>query len=226
MRACHFSDSHDVHQDLNMIVPKDTEILFFTGDLTYRGADWEIELLFKQFEKLSKRIPHIVGILGNHEVGCQRKEVELKQRFKELNVTLLHHESVEINGIKIFGSPYTPYFFGWAYQYQNPIYAAQYEGEYLMTGEECWSAVPEDTQIVLSHCPPQFILDTCPNGSVGCPHLRQRIEQLPSVKYNMFGHIHASYGVTLVNGVTYMNGSLMNDNYIMVNKPHTFDLIL
>lgn len=224
MRACHISDTHDCHQDLNLIVPQDTEILFFTGDMTYRGAEWEIKLLLEQFKKLSTRIPHIVGILGNHEVGCQGKEVELKQRFKDVGVTLLHNDSIEIEGVKIFGSPYTPYFFGWAYQYQNAIYAAQYEDEDLMTGEEVWDQIPEDTTVVLSHCPPQFILDTCRNGSVGCPHLRRRIESIFSVRYNLFGHIHEGYGMTKVGGVTYSNGSIMDGKYKFVNKPNCFDL--
>lgn len=224
MKVCHISDTHDVHQDLSMIVPNDTELLLFTGDLTYRGADWEIDLLLKQFRKLSARVPNIVGILGNHEVGCQGKEVGLKERFKEVGVILLHNEATEVNGIKIYGSPYTPWFFGWAYQYENARFAKQYAGEYMPTAEEIWNKVPEDTQILLSHGPPQFILDTCRDGSVGCAALRRRIEVTPSIKYSMFGHIHEGYGVTEVGGVTYSNASIMTGKYKFVNKPNIFEI--
>ena len=32
--------------------------------------------------------------------------------------TYLEHESVEVEGIKIFGSPHTPEFFDWAFMYK------------------------------------------------------------------------------------------------------------
>ena len=223
MKACHISDTHDVHQDLNLVVPNDIEILFFTGDLTYRGAEWELIKLLEQFKVLSARIPHIVGCLGNHELGAEGKEEEWKQKFKDVGVTLLDHESVEINGIKIFGSPHTPWFFDWAFSYHNPKMGTQ-QGDEQREGEEVWKDIPEDTQVLLTHGPPIFILDTCRDGSVGCGELRRRIEGIPSIKYHMFGHIHEGYGLTNVGGVTYSNGSIMNGKYKFVNKPNCFDL--
>ena len=222
MKACHVSDCHDVHQDFTLLVPEDTEILFFTGDMTYRGAEWEIEILLEQFDKLSKRVPHIVGCLGNHEKGAEGKEDELKMRFAQVGVTLLHHESVEINGIKIFGSPYSPWFFDWAYSYYNPNMGTQQKDD--RSGKEVWQDIPEDTQVLLTHGPPQFILDQCRNGAVGCPDLRRRIESIPSIKYHMFGHIHESVGITNVAGVTYSNGSIMDGKYRFVNKPNCFEI--
>jgi Icc-related predicted phosphoesterase len=223
MKCCHISDTHDVHKDLNSLIPE-CEILFFTGDLTYKGSEWEILKLLEQFERLKLRIPHIVGILGNHEVNCEGKEVEMKSRFKAVGVDLLHNESIEIEGIKIWGSPFTPYFFGWAYQYENAQYATQYAGEYLPNGHDIWSQIPDNTQVLLSHCPPYMINDLCPNGHVGCSILRMYVESIPSIKFNLFGHIHSSHGTSLVNGVTYINSSIMNNSYNFVNKPHLFEI--
>ena len=60
LRACHISDTHDVHQSLNMLVPNDIDIVFFTGDMTYRGADWELEKLLANFKALKQRVKYIV----------------------------------------------------------------------------------------------------------------------------------------------------------------------
>ena len=223
MKICHISDTHNCDKDLDALVPQDIDMLIFTGDLTYKGADWEIDRVLEQFRILSLRIPHIVGILGNHEVGCQGKETELKQQFMDAGVHLLHNNSVTIEGIKIWGTPYSPYFFNWAYQYENPIYVAQYAGEYIPSAKDIWDQVPEDTNILLSHGPPKFILDWCPNGNVGCQVLREKTESLPELKYSMFGHIHSGYGITTIGKVTYVNNSIMNNGYKFVNKPNIFN---
>lgn len=224
MNACHISDTHDVYQDLNMIVPKNTEILFFTGDLTYRGKEWEMLKLCEQFKTLSKRIPHIVGCLGNHELGAQGKENEWKEAFKQNGVILLDHESVEIEGMKIFGSPWTPWFFDWAYNYDNPKMGI--DGQKSIKGDELWSSIPDDTQILLTHGPPDGILDYCRNGNVGCVELKKRISELKSLKYHMFGHIHENYGIKEIDGITYSNASIMNKNYKFINVPQIIEINL
>lgn len=223
MRACHISDTHDVHQSLNMLVPNDIDIVFFTGDMTYKGSDWELEILLENFKTLKQRVKYVVGCLGNHEVGAEGKEAHWKEQFKEVGVVLLDHEAIEIEGIKIFGSPFTPWFFDWAFSYHNPNFGDHVQ-EQDKHGIEVWNDIPEDTQVLLTHGPPKFILDQCKDGAVGCFTLRQKIESIPSIKYHMFGHIHEGYGLTNVSGVTYSNGSIMDRKYRFVNKPNCFDL--
>ena len=224
LRACHISDTHDVNQSLNMLVPNDIDIVFFTGDMTYRGADWELQKLLENFKALKQRVKYIVGTLGNHEKGAEGKEAEWKQKFLDVGVILLDHESVEIEGIKIFGSPYTPWFFDWAFSYRNPEFNLSVQDEDSRLGKHVWENIPEDTNIVLTHGPPKFIQDLCRSGHAGCHALRERIESIPSITHHMFGHIHESYGITEINKVTYINSSIMNGKYNFVNKPHLFNL--
>lgn len=224
MKACHLSDTHDVYQDLSMLVEADTEIVFITGDLTYKGSNHELKVLLQQLRKLKAKVPHVVVIPGNHEVGCQKRERLWKYCFKRIGVHFLVHESITIEGINIFGTPWTPWFFGWAYQYYNPSYASQTVGEYLATGQEVWAAVPENTHVILSHGPPANVLDGCRNGHVGCPDLAARIRELPNVKYSLFGHVHEGYGTETIDGVLYSNASIMTGKYKFLNKPIYFDL--
>lgn len=213
MRACHISDCHDVYQDLNVLVPQDIDILFITGDMTYRGRESEIEFLMLDLVKLKKRIKYIVCVFGNHEVECQGREQEYKLKFASIGVTLLNHESVEIEGVRTFGSPYTPEFFDWAFMYKRE------------DGEKVWDQIPSGTQVLLTHGPALGILDLCPNGHVGCEDLKNKILYgLPSLKYHLFGHIHESYGTMEEKGIFFSNGSIMNGSYRFINPPIVFEL--
>ena len=213
MRACHISDCHDVYQDLNLLVPKDIDILFITGDMTYRGRESEIELLMLELVKLRRRIDHIVCTFGNHEVGCEGREIEYKLKFAGIGVTLLNHESIEIEGIRIFGSPYTPEFFDWAFMYKRE------------DGEKVWGDIPSGTQVLLTHGPALGILDWCHDGHVGCEDLKNKVLYgLPALKYHLFGHIHESHGTLEKSGILFSNGSIMNGRYRFVNPPIKFEL--
>jgi hypothetical protein len=73
----------------------------------------------------------------------------------------LEHEMVEIEGVRIFGSPYSPYFVGNAFQYN------------LQREKVIWNHIPQNIDLLITHCPPFKILDLNadkqPSGSV---HLR------------------------------------------------------
>jgi Icc-related predicted phosphoesterase len=213
MRACHISDCHDVDQDLNVIVPQGIDILFITGDMTYRGREDEMSIFIEHLVNLKKRITHIICVFGNHELGCEGRESEYKIRLASIGVVLLNHESVIIEGFRIFGSPYTPEFFDWAFMYKRS------------KGSEIWATIPDNTQILLTHGPALDILDLCKGGNVGCYDLRCRIlNGLPDLKFHLFGHIHESYGSIEKNGVLFSNASLMDGRYRMVNKPILFEI--
>jgi Icc-related predicted phosphoesterase len=142
---------------------------------------------------------------------------------EDQGIKLLIHESIEIGGFKIFGSPYTPFFHNWAFNI--------FRGEGLV---EKWSQIPDDTQVLITHGPPMGILDEVIsfNGKkcewevekVGCAALYNRIQELKSLKLHIFGHIHPGAGTKQINGVTYINASTCNEQYKPVNGPMIFSL--
>ena len=89
---------------------------------------------------------------------------------------------MQIEGLHIFGSPYTPYFVGNAFQYEEKIEKA------------IWDAVPEKVDILITHCPPYKILDKNGKGvRAGSRYLREiSLDRKPTV--HIFGHIHESFG--------------------------------
>ncbi|KAF2738470.1 hypothetical protein EJ04DRAFT_560766 [Polyplosphaeria fusca] len=56
------------------------------------------------------------------------------------------------------------------------------------------STIPENIDIVMTHGPPKYILDTTPDDrSAGCEHLRIAIERTHP-RLHCFGHVHCGYG--------------------------------
>ena len=77
--------------------------------------------------------------------------------------------------------------------------------------------VPEDTDILITHGPPKFILDKCPE-SVGCEALLRRVKKIQP-KIHCFGHIHEGHGYVKHWNTQFINASIMNKKYKPTNKP-------
>ncbi len=83
-----------------------------------------------------------------------------------------------MEGLKIFGSPYTQYHCGSAFQVKRPV------------SDMLWDQIPEGLDILITHGPPYQILDlTAKKVNAGCPILLEKIKHLKP-KIHLFGHIH------------------------------------
>ncbi|WP_143068767.1 metallophosphoesterase family protein [Kaistella treverensis] len=132
--------------------------------------------------------------------------------FLNENTFYLHNSSVEIDGLQIWGSPYPPTFFNWAFNVDR--------GKEI---EKIWKDIPRDTDILITHGPPFGILDqTHSNQHVGCEELLKKIYKIQP-QYHLFGHIHEAYGIFNTEKTTFINGSVLNEHYEMVNLPITFE---
>ena len=101
------------------------------------------------------------------------------------NITLLYDEAIILDcGLKIYGSPYTPEFYEWAFSLKN-------QEEKI----ECWSKIPNDTNILVTHGPPLGILDQNADGiPCGDDILLKEVQERVKPKLHLFGHIHEGYG--------------------------------
>ena len=128
------------------------------------------------------------------------------------NCHYLCNSGVEIEGIKIWGSPITPTFFNWAFNEDRgkPI-------------QKYWKMIPKNTGILVTHGPPNGILDkTTSNINAGCEELLKTVNKLKP-KFHLFGHIHEAYGKETLNETTFINGSLLDINYNLANLPIEFE---
>lgn len=212
----------DTHCQLSKIEVPEGDLLIHAGDATYRGTVQEISKFNEDLGKIKDKFKH--GILftpGNHDWGYEKDS----NLFKSIttNAKVLIHESIEIEGIRFFLSPYQPAFCNWAYNVPR--------GEALA---EKWSQIPDNTNVLVTHGPPMGILDPVErfNGQkcewetehVGCEDLYNKIQQLGQLKLHVFGHIHLGYGMLKVGRLTYANASVCTEEYKPINKPIVVEL--
>jgi Icc-related predicted phosphoesterase len=189
IRIVCISDTHGHHHFTE--VPAG-DILLHAGDLTTHGNLHDVEAFDRWLGDLSH--PHKVVIAGNHDFCFERDEQESRKRLR--NATYLQDESTTILGLKIYGSPWQPWFYDWAFNLQRgPEIAAK------------WQLIPADTHLLITHGPPAGFGDRTFNGeSAGCEDLLKRIREL-KIPLHVCGHIHEGRGVVEDGGTLFVNAS-------------------
>lgn len=203
MKVVLISDTHT--QLKNVKVPKG-DMLIHAGDLTYQGTIIEINSELAQIAVLDFK--HKIIIAGNHDWLFQKQPSMARVMCKDKGITYLEDSMIEVEGLKIYGSPWQPDFCDWAFNlYTNADL------------QEKWALIPEGLDILVTHGPPQFILDMTPRGEhVGCQDLMNRI-QIVKPKVHVFGHIHDGHGTQSFNDTLFVNASTCDESYKPTNRP-------
>lgn len=221
------SDTHNRHRELkelkrlnldgDLVNDASGDIIFHTGDATNEGGLSEVESFLEWFGSLDFK--HKVFVPGNHDWLFERNPQLGRELCEKHGVTLLMHESVEIEGVKIFGSPWTPRFFDWAFNACRTLTEATSTGRPWLF--DLWEQIPADTNILLTHGPAYGILDATPRGElVGCEWLLNKIREIkPDI--HICGHIHL-YGnhQRHFEGTSYYNAATCDERY-RPNNPIT-----
>ena len=197
MRIVNWGDTHGYHADIEM---PDGDMFIFSGDMM-KWNSGEIQQTIKFNEWLGK-LPyrHILFVPGNHDKSFERDYNHMK--FLLSNAICLNDSMVEVEGLKIWGSPITPTFLDWAFLRERGETIARH-----------WNMIPDDVDILITHGPPYGIMDLCPpwrerpTERAGCKDLLKRVKELKNLKLHVFGHIHEEYGTHEQDGVTFVNCS-------------------
>lgn len=217
MRVVAFSDTHSYHRKI--AIP-DGDILICAGDITFRGELSVIE----DFCNWMKALPHKnkVCIFGNHSLGMEYgyKRPHALSMFKDAGIIYLENSETEIEGIKTYGSPITPFFNNWEFNRQRGKEIARE-----------WEKIPDDTELLIVHTMPFGVLDKAPRGEgkyshEGCRDLLDRVGQLKKLKVFFGGHLHRDNNErpVVINGITFCNVSILNNKYEVANDPVVIDI--
>lgn len=209
------SDTHAKHREV--AVP-DGDLLIHAGDIMTGGLDHK-ELI--DFSDWLHNLPHKnkVVIAGNHDILLE-KLPEAKEVFCGEGVHYLEHQAVVIEGLKIFGSPWQPEFFNWAFNLpRGPALAWK------------WKQIPDDTDILVTHSPPygqhDHVWERGPGGvhkiNVGDLDLLGAVARVKPI-IHVFGHIHSDVGYTEQDGTLFVNASVVDERYRVKYKPTVVDL--
>lgn len=224
MRITLISDTHTKHDELSYD-PKDLpggDLLIHAGDIMNSGRNpVDINQFCKWFDGL-EQYDTKVFIAGNHDrmfENVPEQAMEIVNSYK--NIEYLQDDRLDLwdqddQQTVIYGTPWQPEFYSWAFNLPKG-------GPGLMSK---WEAIPKDTDILITHGPPQDHLDVSGppynEPHLGCALLREKVDEQPP-KIHVFGHIHGGYGYKFHNGTHFFNASILNERYEYVNRPVTFD---
>ncbi|OLQ01616.1 Metallophosphoesterase domain-containing protein 1 [Symbiodinium microadriaticum] len=220
-----FSDTHGRHFSIpsEHLLPAD--VLLHAGDFTNTGELEQVRSFNKWLEDYPAKKK--VLIAGNHDItfqedyyvsrGAQRfhggAHYNSSQAKGSLTCcTYLEDTSVEVQGYRIYGSPWQPDFNDWAFNLPR--------GEAL---QKCWAAIPSDTDILVVHGPPAGYVDITPVGRKGDVDLLAAIQNR-SIPVVVTGHLHMGHGTATDGTTLFVNAATCTEEYAPIQPPIVFDL--
>ena len=209
----------DTHNRQKQIVIPQCDVLVHAGDLTMGGTLGEVTraLIWLGEQKVNGTCKEVVLIAGNHDWLAERDPDIFKRLCEENGLHYLNDSGVEIDGVKFWGSPVQPEFFGWAFNRARTLTEAAYKQ--IKEIRQHWDLIPDGTDVLITHGPPHKVLDLTPrNEQVGCEELFKAVMRVKP-KLNIFGHIHHSYGETVFMDTKFVNASICDEQYVPSKKP-------
>lgn len=174
------------------------DILIICGDLTARNKRDEYDQFNLWLSSLPYRCKVVIG--GNHDGLLERKRVTIGNE----HVHYLCDSGFEFEGLKFWGSPYTPKFENWHFM--------ENRGQDI---RRHWNLIPNDTDILVTHGPPYGIFDEVDDDvHVGCKELKMAVQERIKPRIHCFGHIHECGGkIATIGETTYVNCSYVDERY-------------
>ncbi|QPC69798.1 hypothetical protein HYE68_000550 [Fusarium pseudograminearum] len=176
----------------------EADVVIHCGDLTKRTTIPEFEQTFSVLRSI--KAPLKLAIAGNHDTaldedywvnkyGGSKQTIDKVRRIvREAETDGVKylpegvHEFALANGalLKVYASPWTPAYGGWAFQYKN--------------GHDF--NIPPGMDVAVTHGPPRGILDFAGRAGThaGCPQLLAAVARAKP-KIHCFGHIHEAWGM-------------------------------
>ena len=236
MRLVCISDTHSLHHEMLHELPKG-DVLIHAGDLSNKGSEKDVTDFINWYKNI-KGYDTKLFIAGNHDFSFEKRlgvrykgeldwldNLLFEENLSQSDVTYLEDSFITIETpefsrpIKFYGSPWQPWFYDWAFNLPRL-------GTEL---QEKWKMIPEDTDVLITHSPPNGYGDLVnnwrqPNTHVGCECLINRIGEINPL-VNVFGHIHEGYGVEYGKKTAFVNASICTTAYEPTNKPIVVDLV-
>jgi predicted phosphodiesterase len=225
MKITILSDTHTKHRYCENDLPGG-DLLIHAGDFMNSGYN-PIEAMefFRWFDEIDN-YDFKVFIAGNHDRWMQDKSEESRgilTGYKTIEylqddwmiVGDSDPHDPNVNTAKIYGSPWQPEFYNWAFNLPR-------NGEELKSK---WDMIPEGTDILITHGPAWGFLDDVEgnrNVHLGCELLAERIKQIKP-KIHICGHIHSGHGHYYDGHTHYFNASVLDERYSYSHLPWNID---
>ena len=211
----------DLHGTLPAVEPCD--LLLVAGDIcpvSDHSIATQAQFLGGPFAEWLERVPakHVVGVAGNHDFIFEH---EPRLVPEGLRWHYLQDADATIEGLKVYGTPWQPWFYDWAFNLREPELARK------------WELIPEDTDVLVCHGPPYGYGDAVPRRQgppayQGSPSLLEAVKRVKP-RLMVYGHLHEGRGrwdLGHADGsvTTLANVTLVDVSYRPVYPPMAFEL--
>lgn len=196
MTILHISDTHGLHHKLEALPL--TDVIVHSGDITMNGTDSEVADFVSWFAALPHQ--HKIFVAGNHDKCMYGKDMTGLPD----DCHYLCYSSIKIGDVRFYGLP---------------MFKADAQSGLL---KEKIKAMPDETDILVSHQPPHGILDVACGVHYGSKDILKCVSGLRP-RYHLFGHVHDAYGAA-ADCTTFVNSSLLDEEYRITNKPQLIKL--
>lgn len=156
-----FSDTHGMHRGLR--IPSNIEILICAGDVITGFSEEGLKDFLNWYSNVPARLR--IFVPGNHEILFDYYPDKFNQLFPD-NIVCLYDRRMEYKGISFYSIS--------CKSLRNNLYS------------DIQSPVPAYTDILITHFPPQSILD----DNDGIRKLKDWVEESRPA-YHLFGHVHS-----------------------------------
>lgn len=210
MKLALLSDTHGRHRAVT--IPS-VDVAIHCGDFTKFGKLAELKEFVEWFNHQPAR--YRILISGNHDRCTYRGYIKDAHDFlADAGVNYLEDSEVTIEGVRFYGSPWTPMFLDWSWMMDR--------GQAIKT---IWDRIPLGIDVLVTHGPPMGKLDWSiySNEHVGCADLREAVKRIQP-RLHCFGHIHHSYGAMDFGPTAFVNCSICDEDYHPTRQPIIFDL--
>jgi len=200
----------DLHGALPDIPPCD--LLLIAGDLcpiTNHDPAFQAAWLRTDFRDWVEVVParQTVFIAGNHDLVFEQRPQLLPAYWP---ATYLQDSGITWENLMIWGTPWQPWFFDWAFNLYEPELKKK------------WALIPAGADILVVHGPPHGLGDGVPERDgvrhTGSPSLLRRIEEIRP-KLVVFGHIHEGRGQWQIGPTLLANVTILDESYRHVYEP-------
>ena len=222
MRISIISDTHTKHGLIPLTDLPGGDLLIHAGDIMNSGYNKNDILDFCTWFHSLEQYDKKIFIAGNHDRMFENHPEGVEELLNiYFDIDYLQDEAYDLYDLdtdistKIYGSPWQPEFYSWAFNL--PKNGIELAGK--------WEAIPDNTDILITHGPAFGTLDTVagrPWDNLGCELLAERIEVIKP-KIHVCGHIHSGYGYVFKNGTHFFNAAVLDEQYEYTQKPMTFD---
>lgn len=230
MRIVVMSDTHSMHDRIDKIPEGD--VLVHCGDFLGANRIENLDRFARWFRLAGKNFRASIIVPGNHDLmfepydapyrsprySGKRENQEYWARYSWIH--FLSDTGVEIDGVKFWGSPWTPAFNRWGFNLPRGGELAQAHAK-----------IPSDTDVLITHGPPHGILDECPSAkawsrteNAGCEDLLREVCNRIRPKVHLFGHIHEGSGEIEQHGIKFVNASICDGEFKPTNPVRVVEI--